>query len=502
MNKRDRIVKSGIIVLVITIIAKLAALGEDAVVASFMGTSDSADSYYMSADIIQLFWYFGTLGIVRVFLPEYKRQSTLYGEDAAEQYSRNMMAIFSWFVVAITVAILLLADVIVDMAAYGFTEENKALCASYTRYRTPQIIFWCWTSILTAKLQARKKYSASKIPEIIVHAPVIVLALLLYNAVGVQSLFWGLIIGSILGFLSQLICDGKRHSLSVKFSLKDRGVIDSLKRMPAAFVSAALAQIHSMVDKVMASAQPSGAVSSLSYGHKMYAAVNGLISGAITTVVYPKITELATVNDKDQLSQLMKNVQLLFAGVMVPVAIGLTLFSADFTKVLFMRGAFGEESVSQVAFVFSAYVLGIPFAGMNSIVQLVYFAYGNTKSPMLISLVSIAGNLVLNYVLSQLWGVGGIAIASSIAMMVACIVSIILVRKYVAVVDRKFLVDCLIVVLLALISCFVAWMITNWTVPASMSLVRLIMGGMIGVLIYLGLVYGFKRELIHLLKKL
>ncbi len=502
MKSRDRMVKSGIIVLIVTIVAKLAALGEDAVVASLMGTSAFADSYYMSADIIQLFWYFGTLGIIRIFLPEYKRQSTLYGESVAEQYSRNMTGIFTLFVVVIIAAILLLADPIVDMAAYGFTGENKELCAFYTRYRTPQIIFWCWTSILTARLQARKKYLVSKVPEIIVHIPVIMLALLLYKTVGVQALFWGLILGSILGFLCQFLYDGSRRALSLKIDLKGRGVIDSLKRMPAAFVSAALTQIHSMVDKVMASSQPSGAVSSLSYGHKMYAAVNGLISGAITTVAYPKITELATINDKERLSTLMKNVQTLFLSVMIPVSIGLTLFSEDFTRVLFMRGAFGSESVSRVAFIFSAYVLGIPFAGMNSIVQLVYFAYGNTKLPMIISLVSIACNLVLNYVLSRFWGVGGIAIASSIAVFVSCVTSIILVKKYVAVVDRKFLINCVTVGLLALISCLVAWAITNWIVPASMSLVRLITGGAMGVIVYLMLVYIVKREILQLVRTL
>ena len=205
MEKKSTIVKSTLVVFAAMILAKLAALVEDAVLASMLGTTELADAYYISADIVQLFWYFGTLGISRVFLPEYKSQLLLYGEAEAETYGRNMLRFFTLFAILITGILVVFAGPLSGSMAFGFTAKNKALVASYVRYRTPQIVFWCWTWIFTSKLQSKGKFFASKLPEILIHIPVIVFSLLWFQKFGMAPIFWGLFTGSVLGFLSQLL---------------------------------------------------------------------------------------------------------------------------------------------------------------------------------------------------------------------------------------------------------------------------------------------------------
>ena len=502
MSRSDRLLKSSLVVLAVIVVAKLFALGEDAVVASLIGTSEVADSYYMSADIIQLFWYFGSLGIVRVFLPEYKRQLTIYGDSHAEGYSRSMFVVFTAFSILITAILAILAFPITKLTAFGFSSENKSATAEFVRLRTPQILFWCWTSLITAKLQSKNRFFVSKIPEAINHLPVIVLPLFFFRRFGAASIFAGLIVGSMLGFLIQYAFSDNFRLFRSGFHLNGAGVKESLKRIPAAFVSAAMTQIHSFVDKIMASALPIGAVSSLSYGHKMYTAVNGLISSAVSTVAYPKITEYATLDDKDRLTTLVRSILSVLLFVSVPVSFGFICFSQEITRSLFLRGAFDAGSASQVAIVFSAYAFGLPCAGINSILQLLFFAYGNTKVPMLISILSIICNIILNYVFARIFGVTGIAAASSFASLISCIFLIVFLKGRIRIINIPLLVRTLRLLAFALAACCVAFGITRFLVSDHQSNLRILLGLVLGAGVYLPLVYVFDKGLFQTIKAL
>ena len=73
-----------------------------------------------------------------------------------------------------------------------------------------------------------------------------------------------------------------------------------------------------------------------------------------------------------------------------------------------MRGAFNANSVKSVSIVFSAYAIGLCFSGIQNIIQLIFFAYGDTRMPIITSIIGIRCNVVLNCIL----GVFGIAVAS------------------------------------------------------------------------------------------
>lgn len=502
MKSNNKLIKSSVVVLIAMIVAKLAALCEDAVVASMIGTTETADSYYMSADVVQLFWYFGTLGIIRAFLPEYKKQLTNNGVSAAERYSDNMMSLFSLFSLAITILLLIFSLPLVRLVAYGFSSESKHICSDFVRYRTPQILFWCWTSMLTAKLQSNNKFLVSKIPEILIHIPVIVISILFYNRYGIITLFIGLFSGSVIGFISQIVFTNNKKLFTLTFNHREEGITDSLKRMPAAFVSAALTQINSIVDKVMASSLTAGAVSSLSYGHKMYTAVNGLISGAISTVSYPKITEYAAKGDKTELSNFLRNVMRVLLYIMIPFSVGLVLFSKELTSILFMRGAFNADSVENVSVVFSAYAIGLCFSGVTNIIQLVFFAYGDTRTPMITSIIGIACNIILNCILVQILGVYGIAVASSCAAIVTCICLLIILRKYIRIINKSVMLNTAKTLLLSLISCGIAYIACHQLLSNEHDLLKLIVGGVTGILIYVALTCAVDREIFKIAKNL
>jgi len=105
------------------------------------------------------------------------------------------------------------------------------------------------------------------------------------------------------------------------------------------------------------------------------------------------------------------------------------MFSRELTTILFMRGAFNADSVNSVSIVFSAYAVGLCFSGVTNIIQLVFFAYGDTRTPMITSIIGITCNNIFNCILVRILGVYGIAIASSSAAVVTSICLLLILRK-------------------------------------------------------------------------
>ena len=101
----------------------------------------------------------------------------------------------------------------------------------------------------------------------------------------------------------------------------------------------------------------------------------------------------------------------------VPSVIGLILFSSPLLATIFQRGAFLWVDVQQASFSLIGFAFGLPFFMAMKVLVPAFFSRQNTKTPMIVALISLLLNIALNYLLAFFYGFGhvGLAIASSIS---------------------------------------------------------------------------------------
>lgn len=484
-----RLMQAVISVGFITIAAKVCAFIQEITIASFVGTSELADAYYMTNSIMQILWSFLSLGISRVFLPEYKKCSVLEGEKSAEKYANNMLSIMALIALFLSAVIFLFAPLIVKVFAFGFSDEAKRLSTVFSRIRTPQYVFWCIITIISAMLQANGRFSGSKIHLIAVHIPTIILTIVLYEKLGIYAVLSGVLLGSVVGLLSQIPFLNWGHRFKFRIELTNH-VKESFQRIPAAFVSAGINQIHSFVDKAMGSMQPIGAISSLSYGGELYRAVEGLISGTFATVSYPRIVELISTNDKERLSDYLTRILKVTWMLSIPFSIAFFIYSDQIVTVIYERGKFDESSTALVASIFSLYSIGLFFSGTTDIVNLVFLGYGDTKTPMYASLIGIALNVLFNFIFVHFYGTAGLALASSIATMFIFCFTVIRLKEIVEVFNRRLLMWLGKIMIYAGIACCGSFLPFYIQIHTHL-LFKLFISGVIGIILYLVLLFLF-----------
>jgi len=99
--------------------------------------------------------------------------------------------------------------------------------------------------------------------------------------------------------------------------------------------------------------------------------------------------------------------------VLVPSAVFLLVLRREIVAVLFMRGLFDARSVSLTAAPLAAYALGLPGYGAAAVLTRGFYAFKNTRTPVLVGVASIAVNAALDAALMGPLGHTGIALATS-----------------------------------------------------------------------------------------
>jgi putative peptidoglycan lipid II flippase len=83
-------------------------------------------------------------------------------------------------------------------------------------------------------------------------------------------------------------------------------------------------------------------------------------------------------------------------------------------RAVFQRGAFDDNAVREASQVLSAYGVGLIAAVSIRSVVASFHARGDTKTPMLVSLASVALNVALKFILVDSFGVMGLALATAL----------------------------------------------------------------------------------------
>lgn len=459
-----KVFRGTVVIVLVGILAKITSFIAEAVLAAYLGTTYQSDAYYMVNSIQMVIYPMLSVGIWKVFLPVYKEKITHGQEEKAAALTNKVITFFSIISFAAVGLLILLAGPIVSVVAPGFEGETRELCIKLVRISAPMYFFIIAAAIYASVLQANNKFLGSQIREVASHIPTIVAAVIFYKHFGIEAMAIALVVGGAVRLLIELpfVNWGYRFRPDFGFKTDEFGLM--LKRLPSALISEGVTQLNMLIDKAMASTLPEGTISGLNYGNKLMNVFSGLLSTAIATALYPQMIELIALKKEDELNKLILKIINIFCVLMVPVTLTCILFRTELVAAVFQRGSFDENSTMLTSGVFALYCIGIFFVACNTVITNLFYGYGNTKTPMFISIANLIINVVLNLALIYLWGVNGLALATSMSAIITFFVRLKAAEKYVKLDKKSMIVTAIKVMIAAAVACFVPRVIF-WIFP-------------------------------------
>jgi len=213
----------------------------------------------------------------------------------------------------------------------------------------------------------------------------------------------GMAIGVVLGGALQLLWQvpslrrlGFRFRLALDWS--DPGLTRIMRLMVPAILGNAAVQINVMVNTNFASNifDPQrgfdGPVSWLSYAFRFMQLPLGLFGVAMASATLPSISRSAAEGNMDDFRRtLSKSLGMVFL-LTVPSSVGLVVLGKSIIGAIYQGGKFHLYDTQQTAIALSCYAIGLAGYAALKVLNPAFYALGDARTPMLVSIVSIAIN--------------------------------------------------------------------------------------------------------------
>lgn len=429
-NKKNNIQNIKIVFFLI-LLAKIASFLSEIVIANSLGTSIDADVYSMVNGAYIVIYPMIGVGIWSGFLPKYKKLLAKNGKKQADTFANKIINLFGVISLIFALLFFFFSKQISGLVAPGFSIDAKDSLSIMLKIFAPYFVFDTISTIYASMLQSHGKFFGSQIREVVCYLPTIFVGPYLYSVMGVYGFALALIIGVVIRLLVLLPSINWGYKYELVLNIKDSNVKSLTRNLPFLLISSGLEQIHSLVDKIMASNLLTGAVSGLNYGHKLINVFNGVITTPITTVYYPQMAEMVEKNEIGKLKKLVSKILSLLIIITVPITIMAALYSNDIVRLVFQRGQFDSNSTAITSTIFRCYSIGILFSSIKLVTDKVLYSLEKVKIVAILSFINVALNIILNVLFSKMIGAAGLALATSISTIIYVSISFIYLQRYI-----------------------------------------------------------------------
>lgn len=449
--------------IVFALLAKGFGFIREVVLANYYGAGAVSDVFVVVQNIpAVIFSVFGA-AVTTGFIPLYSELKVKKGKDGAKRFTNSVISLFIVLSISFTIVGILFSDILVDIFAGGFSGTTYDLCNTFAKIIMPSSVAIILGYVYNAFLQTEGYFNQNSLMNI----P--------YNLIQIAFIIFGFYLGeplllafgillSSFGQLLYLYLESKRRAdYKFHFELRprDESLIQMLRLVGPVFLSTAIGQLNTVIDRSLASGLDAGSASALNYANEVTNIITQVVILSMTTIMYPKLTELFASEDESRFAFSHRYIEVI-SFIVVPSSIALILFSRDIVSVLFARGAFDSRSVSMVSSALSVYAIGVIGVSFRDVLNKIFYSVKDTVTPMVSGAICVALNIGLNLLLIGRFKYLGLAAATSASATIAIMIMFFtLWRKDHALVRASMSISFVKQLAGALISGMVVWSISS-----------------------------------------
>ncbi len=445
--KKGTIIRAAGIVGLGTLLSRIFGLARLQVIAYIFGSSASTDAFWIGFTLPNLLRSLLAEGALSTaFIPVFSEYLKNKGEEEAKRLVNNVLNILIIILVMVVGLGISLAPWYVKYLAIGFREypSQMQLAIKLTQIMFPFLFFISLAAVEMAVLNCKGHFATPAFAPLLFSITVILCAFLLSPTCGVYSLAIGVVIGGAMQFLFQVPSLVKRgFSYHFILSLRDPGVRKIANLIGPATLGGITLQVNVIINRIFASTLPSGSISSLQYAMRLIQFPLGLFAIALSTSIFPALSTLAA---ERKIKEIGKTVSLgirIILLVLIPSTIGLIIIREPLISLLFQHGAFLSRDTLMTSQALFYYSLGLAAMGGVMILTRAFYSLQDVITPVKISMLVLALNILLNFLLISPLKHSGLALATSISMIFNMMILLLLLRRRLRRIEGREIVSCL-----------------------------------------------------------
>ena len=429
----------------VTMASRVLGLGRDVAITAVFGASALASAFVTAFTLPNLFRrLLGEGALTAALVPTLQEETKARGTGGAHALV-NQVA--TWTLLASGV---ITVTAMAVLAARGWwaprleaagweadTVARWAMGAGLGVVLFPYLVTVCLAAVFSAALQIQGRFLEPALNPVWLNLSILgLLGAGVWSVAGDDAaarMHW-LCAGVLLGGVLQMVVPAlalRRLGWRPRFAAeRSAGVRQIARLMVPTLFGSAIYLINTTVSRLLGLSLDDAAATVLNLSTRLMELPIGVFALAVATVVFPQIAKHAAEGRMDQLAEDYGKGMRLILLVNVPAAFGLAVLAEPITRVLFERGAFTAQDTAVMAPVLAASALALPFLAFVSLTLRAFYALKDTATPVRVALVSFVVNVVASVALMRGLGATGLALASTIAVVVqAALLQVLLTRR-------------------------------------------------------------------------
>ncbi len=406
------------------------------------------------------------------------------GEGDPAPFIETISSIVGLILAGVTVLFVIAARPLVIAFSPGSSAAVHDLAATQLQIMAPLALLSGWIGIGFGTLNAADRYLLPAISPIL--SSLTIITALLLQPDNPMILAWGVLIGGIAQWAIQLPLQNhlKLGGLRWRWDWHLPEVQAVGRLMLPAVLSSGMIHINLYTDTFFASFIPGDrTIGNLGYAQLLYLTPLGILSNMILVPLMPLYSRLALPDYWPELRTWIRKGLLTTVVTILPCSMLFVTLARPLVQLVYERGAFTPLATQEVAALLMTYALGMVFYLGRDVMVRIFYALEDSRTPFVISVVSIGLNAVFDWFGIQIFGAPGLAYATAGVNVFALVVlSVVLHRKLGYWPWQAFCWDSSRIVGITLVAGAAIWGTTALT--SGNVLLTLIVGGSMGMAIY------------------
>ncbi len=416
-------------------LSKIAGFLRDLITAFFFGTSRSADAFnYAGLFTAQPFILFGGLNgpfhsaTVSTLSSEKELKDNRFTQEQNILISQILFYSFLIFA-GLGVLVFLFCEIILKLIFKDSALVQEIVIQ--TKLMIPCLISSGIIGSLFGVSCYKKNYTSSSISPLISSIALIIMILCFHKSLGANVLGIATSLGVILQILLQYF-ELKKYNFIFKFkeSIDYKALKLFFYILFPALLSSTIGSFNIYVDMFFCKDLKEGSWTALILANRLIQLPFGTLVGASLVSFLPRMSEAENKKDEKTFKLILNTELENLTFILVPATALLMALSQPFIEILLQRGRFDVNSTEITASIFFFLGLSIITSFPREIATRAFYALKNSKTPFIISLLSIGFNFLFNYIFVKFMDADGIAISKTLTSFLNSLILIFLLRKF------------------------------------------------------------------------
>jgi putative peptidoglycan lipid II flippase len=403
-----------------TLLSRILGMCRVMVYARFMGDSMVASAFYFAFQVPNLFRrLLGEGALSAALVPILKEKEVNEGEKGMWDTAN---AALSLLVCVCAVAVVLLIAGCSFLLWYGGWTLQTQLFLELLQIMSPYVLMVCAAAVLMGLCNARGVFFIPALGATMLNVVMIVTVLFVAPKMGadrseqVYALGYGILVAGLFQMLFQLPVLAKQ-GFRPKFILpwKHPSVQEIIHRMVPGIIGVAAFQINVLLTNGIAYSQASHVVASFEYAVRLMELPQGVIGVSLATFLLPTLSGLAAKKKFSEFRATLKDGMGYVVYANLPASVLMFVLAEPIVRLLFEGSAFDAPATFRCQYALKCLLPGLVAFSLVNVCARAFFALGDVKTPMRISVFCLGTNLVLAFQLIPLFEQGGMGMANSIS---------------------------------------------------------------------------------------